>query len=590
MSSNEIRQADPSSDVDESLVAISESRDAMSPVPSDIEQEYEEEEEDDEYEQDIGFQMQSNGLPVGAGAATIIDHAFLRGLVSDQEQVGVAMNLMGHGEQGRLGANDDIISGIQIQELFSEESIVLGVETNPDVQNAEEEEEEEEEEEKEEKEEEEEEPQEEKELVEQQEERGTGVEAFEEKIIQGEHHLAPEAKPKTETPAIKKRDERQPTRKQTWQERMNDFDQGHSQRDVTKEATFMHGWRTKEAFQKAATSAVPGQQAPVQKEKRQEPTKARPRKRSQHRRSPATTPISSDLSNDFPPSMRSNRKQKQGESSESGSERPRRTRRRDRSPSWEADSHQENSDVRIRKVKQDIIIELQDLYGGPQRLKESGITMDTPLNDLQFYKKKKLSSKDEDDTMVMYRDLAGAAFGMIEKGNRTYIGTQVKDWGQFMKEELVRYDRQMRILHRRYAVRRSSSPIMDIVMGIILSLVAYHFTMASTGKPPEHSDHVKTLLRAQRGESGTQRKSKKRKKRKKHRRKRNGSDGGNSESSDSSSDSGDLSPPPESSNASFSSAKGKSSGEANPLGNMLSGLAGGMDMSSIMGLFGQMMK
>jgi hypothetical protein len=160
---------------------------------------------------------------------------------------------------------------------------------------------------------------------------------------------------------------------------------------------------------------------------------------------------------------------------------------------WHAvDGDSENRDPRIRQLKVQILRSLQRTLGGPRALSERGLSLKTPLIELQFEEQQKTDDDAENDAIISAKEWARIVFSAIEGGNKRFGPIlELNGWSAHLSDEIERFDRPFRQLYRRYFSKRASSPGVEIAWIFFGSLVMYHMTgKLGGGRPTPSREHA----------------------------------------------------------------------------------------------------
>ena len=160
---------------------------------------------------------------------------------------------------------------------------------------------------------------------------------------------------------------------------------------------------------------------------------------------------------------------------------------------WHAvDGESENRDPRIRQLKVQILRSLQRTLGGPRVLSERGLSLKTPLIELQFEEQQKTDDDAENDAIISVKEWARIIFSAIEGGNKRFGPIlELNGWSAHLSDEIERFDRPFRQLYRRYFSKRASSPGIEIAWIFFGSLVMYHMTgKLGGGRPTPSREHA----------------------------------------------------------------------------------------------------
>jgi len=168
---------------------------------------------------------------------------------------------------------------------------------------------------------------------------------------------------------------------------------------------------------------------------------------------------------------------------------------REAADDWNAvDGESENRDSRIRQMKVQILRSLQRTLGGPRVLAERGLSLKTPLIELQFEEQQKSDDDAENDTMVSVKEWCRIIFSAIEGGNKRFGPIlELTGWSGHLSDEIERFDRPFRQIYRRFFSKRVSSPGVEIAWIFFGSLVMYHMTGKLGGRharPTPSRDHA----------------------------------------------------------------------------------------------------
>jgi hypothetical protein len=147
------------------------------------------------------------------------------------------------------------------------------------------------------------------------------------------------------------------------------------------------------------------------------------------------------------------------------------------------DGSAENNKPRVRKRKMEILRRLQRRYNGPQGLAARGLSMSTPLIELEYEDEHDADDDAEGDAIASAKDWAKIIFSLIEKGNQRFGPVlNLKDWADHMAAEIERFDRPFRRIYRMYFSKRQTSPGWEIAWIVIGSALMFHCTGKLVGE------------------------------------------------------------------------------------------------------------
>ena len=123
--------------------------------------------------------------------------------------------------------------------------------------------------------------------------------------------------------------------------------------------------------------------------------------------------------------------------------------------------------------KHGVLLELQRLRQGGATLTREW-TMADALEEMQMEVRKLSSNIDEMQMVNMMRDMMRLGFTGIEFFNARIGLLQLDGWSEAMVSEMHKYDPALRKLYQKWWRRSSTSPEMEILIGIGTSLVMHH--------------------------------------------------------------------------------------------------------------------
>lgn len=125
--------------------------------------------------------------------------------------------------------------------------------------------------------------------------------------------------------------------------------------------------------------------------------------------------------------------------------------------------------------KQTVLLDLE-------RLRLQGVSlsktwsMDDRVEDMQFEVKRHLMHVEEMNTVTMMRDGMRMACTMVEMFNNRVGVLDMRGWSAEICSDMQKYDSALSRLYKKYWRKtQSSSPEMEIIIGVIGSLGMYHF-------------------------------------------------------------------------------------------------------------------